>query len=73
MLEVEIELAEEGWRLCNLHDRRGVSWSQVSPYLRFLIYRKSAPVFSAIGFSWRLETAKSLDLTYNNPTLLLWG
>ncbi|KAF2463075.1 uncharacterized protein BDR25DRAFT_298608 [Lindgomyces ingoldianus] len=32
-----------------------------------------APVFSAIGFTYRVRAAKSADLTYNNPLMLLWA
>ncbi|ORY03759.1 hypothetical protein BCR34DRAFT_573318 [Clohesyomyces aquaticus] len=32
-----------------------------------------APIFSVIGFIYRYRVAKSLDLSYNNPLMLLWA
>ncbi|KAF2679747.1 hypothetical protein K458DRAFT_113776 [Lentithecium fluviatile CBS 122367] len=32
-----------------------------------------APIFSALGFSCRVRTAKSADSTYNDPQILLWA
>ncbi|KAF2742747.1 hypothetical protein M011DRAFT_255856 [Sporormia fimetaria CBS 119925] len=32
-----------------------------------------APIFSALGFYARVIGARSRDLTYNNPKILLWG